>query len=72
MVNYYKIALPSTYELSLGEIKILRAITEFVPRVLEQSLINELQPPLNHFKNRLLNVYDYTNDSSHAVQIINR
>lgn len=50
MVNYYKIALPSTYELSLGEIKILRAITEFVPRVLEQSLINELQPPLNHFK----------------------
>jgi hypothetical protein len=42
--NYSKTALsvlPSSYELSFGEMKILRAITEFVPRILEQSLITE-------------------------------
>lgn len=42
--NYSKLALinlPPHYEheLSSGEYMILRALTEFVPRVLEQSLI---------------------------------
>ena len=82
--NYYKTALsllPSSYELSFGEIQILRAITEFIPHILEQSLITELKPSLNHILNSvlftyniwnpsLLSVYDYTTDSIHAVQII--
>lgn len=84
MTNYSKTALsvlPSSYELSFGEIQILRAITEFVPRILEQSLITELKPSLNHILNpvvftyniwdpSLLSVYDYATDGSHAVQII--
>lgn len=63
-----------------GEIQILRAITEFVPRVLEQSLITELKPSFNSIVNpvlftynirdpTLLSVFDYATDSSHAVQI---
>lgn len=84
MNNIYKIALsllPTSYELSFGETQILRAITEFVPRVLEQSLIAELKPTLNSIYNPVLftynnwdpaflNVYDYATDGSHAVQII--
>ena len=41
MNNYYKMALsllPSSYELSFGEIQILRA--EFVPRVLDRTKSN--------------------------------
>ena len=36
LTNYYKMALlllPSSYEISLGEMQILRTITEFVPRI---------------------------------------
>lgn len=84
MTNYYKLALsvlPSSYEISFGEMQILRAITEFVPRILEQSLITELKPTINNLYSpvvftyniwdpSLLNVYDYATDGSHAVQII--
>lgn len=83
--NYYKMALsllPNSYEISLGEMQILRAITEFVPRILEQTLITELKPTFNSLSNSvlftyniwdpsLLNVYDYATDGSLPVQIIN-
>lgn len=61
ITNYYKTALsllPSSYELSFDEIQILRAITEFVPRILEQSLITELKPSLNHILNPVLFTYN--------------
>jgi len=84
-VNYYKLALlflPPTYELSLGEVQILRAFTEFVVRILEQSLISHLEPAYNSLTNLvvftynvwdagLLNVYNFLSDGSRGVQILN-
>lgn len=35
------------HQLSLGEYDILKAITQLVPRILEQSLLLELTPALN-------------------------
>lgn len=55
--NNSKIALsllPNSYEISLGEMQILRAITEFVPRILEQTLITELKPTFNSLSNSVL------------------
>lgn len=72
--------LPSSYEISLSEMQILRASTEFVPRILEQTLITELKPTLNSLCNSvlftynnwsLLNIYNYATDGSIAVQISN-
>lgn len=57
---YYKLALATqspTYQLSFGEVQILRAITTFVPRVLEQSLITNLQASLNSLSNAVLFTY---------------
>lgn len=48
-INYYKFAIESIpyYQFSQGEIIILRAITEFIIRILEQSLISEFSPSYN-------------------------
>ncbi|SOV09056.1 uncharacterized protein UDID_18248 [Ustilago sp. UG-2017a] len=68
MTNYSKTALsvlPSSYELSFGEIQILRAITEIAP-----SLNHILNPVVFTYNIWDPSVYDYATDGSHAVQII--
>lgn len=81
LINYSKLAvikLPN-YQFSQGEAIILRATTEFILRILEQSLITEFGTPLNNTSSvlfthtswdpGLLTVYDYLKDGSRAVQI---
>lgn len=79
-INYSKLALinlPPHYEQRSGEYKILRALTEFVPRVLEQSLITFREP---FYKSKgsfyvwdsgLLDVYSYAADGSVPVRNLN-
>jgi hypothetical protein len=59
--NYYKLALATqspTYQLSVGGVRILRAITAFVPRVLEQSLLTHLKLSLTSLSNAVLFTYN--------------
>lgn len=48
-VNYFKLAVEQLpyYQFSQGEVFLLRALTEFFVRVLEQSLIFEYKPSIN-------------------------
>lgn len=85
--NYYKNFVGShpDYNLSLGEFDILKATTQLVPRLLEQSLITELSPAFNKGTEVLyqynqfsvndsgvlstLDLYNYANDGSKPLEI---
>jgi hypothetical protein len=81
--NYFNLAIRTipNYQFSQGEVFILRALTEFVIRVLEQSLITTFHPEINSkypvlftytsWDPKLLSVYDFAIDGSRAVQILN-
>lgn len=72
-VNYFALAKDTLvgYKLSLGETDFLKALTEFVPHVLEQSLLTEFSPNLN----KSLNIpfthtsWDYTRLTSYFTPI---
>lgn len=84
LINYFKLAVIQLpiYQFSKGEVIIIHAITKFILRILEQSLISEFKPLLNSVKMPvlftytswdpiLLSVYDYLMDGSRAVTILN-
>lgn len=66
--------------MSKGELDILKAFTQFLPRLLEQSLFSSYLPSLNgdaltvyfnyvKFDSQLLAVYDYLLNGSKAVDL---
>lgn len=67
--------------LSKGELQILQAFTQFLPRLLEQSLFTRFTPSLNSslvvyfdfvkFDTHLLTVYDYALNGAKPVDIFN-
>lgn len=58
-VNYLTLfkELNPHYSLSIGEVEVLKALTDFVPRFLEQGLLNEFAPNLNNLNNAIKFLY---------------
>jgi hypothetical protein len=83
--NYVKLAMQviPQYNFSLGEWQILQALSQFLPRVLEQSIISGFEPTLNNliynvtfshgnWDPGLLSNFDFSFDNSLPVEVCDK